>query len=268
MMEPHGARGKDEIQSKLNELSGKWEELQTRLHDKIAESEKCEAVTALNNEVETVSRRLDELAASTEDLTAATYDTANVLEHRESYEVRRFKRTVHNHTLNFAMLLHKPTFRTSCLALLLQHKLQEKLSSVTQLEVSRNVFVAASVARSRIEFHIAQIYKQIMRCLGVLHKATFPSTFLQSQQQKKYIFISMARQVAWNIALIALQCLYHAENWFPIIKRSVPCFLFNFVPAKEKMFRSFLVVTILFLFVGFLNYYFEFLFDRKCFYTL
>ena len=87
MMEPRGARGKDEIQSKLDELSGKWEELHTKLHDKIAQSEKCEAVTALNNEVETVSRRLDELAASTEDLTAATYDTANVLEHRESYEV-------------------------------------------------------------------------------------------------------------------------------------------------------------------------------------
>ncbi|KAL9958264.1 hypothetical protein ACROYT_G035259 [Oculina patagonica] len=86
MMEPHGARGKDEIQAKLSELSDKWEELQTKLHDKIAKSEKCEAVTALNNEVETVSRRLDELAASTEDLTAATYDTANVIEHREGYE--------------------------------------------------------------------------------------------------------------------------------------------------------------------------------------
>ena len=89
MMELHGARGKNEVQSKLDELSGKWDELQTKLSEKIAESEeKCEAVTALNNEVETVSRRLDELAASTEDLTAATYDTANVLEHRENYEVR------------------------------------------------------------------------------------------------------------------------------------------------------------------------------------
>ena len=89
MMEPHTARGKNEVQSRLDELSGKWDELQTKLSEKIAESEeKCEAVTALNNEVETVSRRLDELAASTEDLTAAAYDTANVLEHRESYEVR------------------------------------------------------------------------------------------------------------------------------------------------------------------------------------
>ena len=89
MMEPHGSRGKIEVQSRLEELSGKWDELQTKLSQKIAESEeKSEAVTALNNEVETVSRRLDELAASTEDLTAATYDTAKVLEHRENYEVR------------------------------------------------------------------------------------------------------------------------------------------------------------------------------------
>ena len=88
MMEPHGSRGKNEVQSRLEELSGKWDELQTKLSQKIAESEeKSEAVTALNNEVETVSRRLDELAASTEDLTAATYDTARVLEHRENYEV-------------------------------------------------------------------------------------------------------------------------------------------------------------------------------------
>ena len=89
MMEPYGARAKNEVQSKLDELNGKWDELQTKVSKKVAESEeKCEAVTALNNEVETVSRRLDELAASTEDLTAATYDTANVLEHRENYEVR------------------------------------------------------------------------------------------------------------------------------------------------------------------------------------
>ena len=89
MLEPHGSRGKNEVQSRLEELSSKWDELQTKLSEKIAESEeKSEAVTALNNEVETVSRRLDELAASTEDLTAATYDTAKVLEHRENYVVR------------------------------------------------------------------------------------------------------------------------------------------------------------------------------------
>lgn len=89
MIEPQGSRGKNEVQSRLEELSGKWDELQTKLSEKIAESEeKSEAVTALNNEVETVSRRLDELAASTEDLTAATYDNAKVLEHRENYEVR------------------------------------------------------------------------------------------------------------------------------------------------------------------------------------
>ena len=88
-MEPHTARGTNDVKSRLDELSSKWDELQTKLSEKIAESEeKCEAVTALNNEVETVSRRLDELAASTEDLTAATYDAANVLEHRENYEVR------------------------------------------------------------------------------------------------------------------------------------------------------------------------------------
>ena len=88
MMESHGPQGKDEVQSKVDELSEKWEALQTRLHDKLAESEKCQAVTALNDEVETVAKRLDELAASTEDLTAASYDTARVLEHRENYEVR------------------------------------------------------------------------------------------------------------------------------------------------------------------------------------
>jgi len=76
------------VKTKLDELSEKWDELQTRLRDRIAESEnKREDVAALNNEVKTVSKRLDELAASTEDLTATTYDTTKVLEHRDNYEV-------------------------------------------------------------------------------------------------------------------------------------------------------------------------------------
>ena len=46
-----------------------------------------DAVTVLDGDIRTVSRRLDELAASTDDLRAETYDVGNVLEQRENYEV-------------------------------------------------------------------------------------------------------------------------------------------------------------------------------------
>lgn len=88
MMEPYGSQGRDEVQFKVDELAEIWETLQTKLQYKIAETEQCQAVNALNDEMETVARRLDELAASTEDLTASSYDCTRVLEQRENYEVR------------------------------------------------------------------------------------------------------------------------------------------------------------------------------------
>lgn len=88
MMEPYGSQGRDEVQFKVDELAEIWEALQTKLQYKIAETEQCQAVNALNDEMETVARRLDELAASTEDLTASSYDCTRVLEQRENYEVR------------------------------------------------------------------------------------------------------------------------------------------------------------------------------------
>ena len=76
------------METKLDELSDKWEELQTKLNERQEEEgKKREAVAALNNEVKTVWKRLDELATSTEDLTAVTYDTAKVLEQRDNYQV-------------------------------------------------------------------------------------------------------------------------------------------------------------------------------------
>ena len=88
MMEPYGSQGRDEVQFKVDELAEMWEALQTKLQYKIAETEQCQAVNALNDEMETVARRLDELAASTEDLTASSYDCTRVLEQRDNYEVR------------------------------------------------------------------------------------------------------------------------------------------------------------------------------------
>lgn len=88
MMEPYGSQGRDEVQFKVDELAEIWEALQTKLQYKIAETEQCQAVNALNDEMETVARRLDELAASTEDLTTSSYDCTRVLEQRENYEVR------------------------------------------------------------------------------------------------------------------------------------------------------------------------------------
>lgn len=88
MMEPYGSQGRDDVQFKVDELAEIWEALQTKLQYKIAETEQCQAVNALNDEMETVARRLDELAASTEDLTASSYDCTRVLEQRENYEVR------------------------------------------------------------------------------------------------------------------------------------------------------------------------------------
>ena len=88
MMESHGELGA-KVQTKLDELSDKREGLQKKLHDRLADAEtKREAVATLNNEVMTVAKRLDELAASTEDLTAVTYDTTKVLEQRDNYEVQ------------------------------------------------------------------------------------------------------------------------------------------------------------------------------------
>ena len=88
MMESPGEQG-IKVQSKLDELSEKWNELQEKLHDRVADSErKNEAVAAFNSEVRTVAMRLKELAASTDDLTAITYDSTKVLEQRDNYEVQ------------------------------------------------------------------------------------------------------------------------------------------------------------------------------------
>ena len=88
MMESPGEQG-IKVQSKLDELSEKWDELQGKLQDRVADSErKNEAVAAFNSEVRTVAMRLKELAASTDDLTAITYDSTKVLEQRDNYEVQ------------------------------------------------------------------------------------------------------------------------------------------------------------------------------------
>ena len=87
MMESHDAQTTT-METNVDDLSSRWEELQRKLNDKQEEAEKKrEAVAALNKEVETVWKRLDELAASTEDLTAVAYDTAKVLEQRDNYQV-------------------------------------------------------------------------------------------------------------------------------------------------------------------------------------
>lgn len=86
MMESHAAQAP--MLKKHEELSVKWEELQQKLYDSQHEEErKREAMAALNSEVQTVWKKLDELAASTEDLTAVTYDNTKVLEQRENYQV-------------------------------------------------------------------------------------------------------------------------------------------------------------------------------------
>ena len=87
MMESHAAQTTTK-ETQLDDLNNKWEQLQRKLNDRQEDAEKeREAVAALNKEVKTVWKRLDELAASTEDLTAITYDTAKVLEQRDNYQV-------------------------------------------------------------------------------------------------------------------------------------------------------------------------------------
>ena len=55
-------------------------------------------------------------------------------------------------------LLHHATCVATCFAILLRHKLQAHLQGVTCLAIikSRNIFVARSIARSRIRFYFAQ----------------------------------------------------------------------------------------------------------------
>lgn len=70
---------------------------------------------------------------------------------------------------------------------LLRHKLYEILPSVTSLErsVSRNVFVAASVAQSRIKVYFRQRLVQRKRCETCsLHEATSRVTSVATVQQK------------------------------------------------------------------------------------
>ena len=74
------------MERKLDDLGGRWEELQTKIKDRQDEGER-EREAALNNELKMVSRQLDALAASTEDLRAISYEETNVLEQRETYEV-------------------------------------------------------------------------------------------------------------------------------------------------------------------------------------
>lgn len=74
------------MERKLDDLGGRWEGLQTKIKDRQDEGER-EREAALNNELKMVSRQLDALAASTEDLRAISYEETNVLEQRETYEV-------------------------------------------------------------------------------------------------------------------------------------------------------------------------------------
>lgn len=104
MMESHAAQTTT-METKLDDLSNKWEELQRKLNDRQEDAEKeREAVAALNKEVKTVWKRLDELAASTEDLTAITYDTAKVLEQRDNYQVLNSWALCH---LGQVLILHR-----------------------------------------------------------------------------------------------------------------------------------------------------------------
>ena len=61
-------------------------------------------------------------------------------------------------------LLHYATCVATCLAIVLRHKLQAKLQGVTCLAIikSRNIFVARSIAQSRIRFYFSQRLPQ--RC--------------------------------------------------------------------------------------------------------
>ena len=74
------------MERKLDDLGGRWEKLQTKIKDRQDQGER-EREAALNNEFKMVSRQLDALAASTEDLRAISYEETNVLEQRETYEV-------------------------------------------------------------------------------------------------------------------------------------------------------------------------------------
>ena len=73
-------------------------------------------------------------------------------------------------------VIHYAIFCATCLAILLRHKLHEKLHSVTYPTIikSRNIFVAASVARSRIKFYFSQRSRQ--RCNGLLKHCTVSNT--------------------------------------------------------------------------------------------
>ena len=68
------------------------------------------------------------------------------------------------HTTCLKALLHYATCFATCLTILLRHKLQAKLQGVTCLAIikSRNIFVARSIARSRIRFYFSQRLPQ--RC--------------------------------------------------------------------------------------------------------
>ena len=69
-------------------------------------------------------------------------------------------------------MLHYAIYRATCLAILLRHKLHEKLHGVTYHAIikSRNILVAAIVARSRIKFYFSQRLRQ--QIFEALHSNT------------------------------------------------------------------------------------------------
>ena len=110
-------------------------------------------------------------------------------------------------------VLHCTIFRATCLAILLRHKLHEKLHGVTYPAIikSRNIFVAASFARSIIKFYFSQRLRQ--RCNGfeALHSVTpllqlVSQRFVRSANKNTPLTLTspseglVARQVARNIA--------------------------------------------------------------------
>ena len=79
----------------------------------------------------------------------------------------------------------RQSFFATCLAILLQYKLQEKLPSVTcpEMNMPRNVFVSAIVARSGSRFYFSQRSSQ--HCNVACNLSHNGATKLRDKLQEK-----------------------------------------------------------------------------------
>jgi hypothetical protein len=128
-----------------------------------------------------------------------------------NFHVLIFKIFLGGNRISLKALLHYVICLATCLAILLQHKLQVKLQGVSchTINKSRNIFVATTIAQSRIRFYFLQRCQPNVITCGFytifnndhykLH-GTYCLVKYALQCNPEIVFLNIARQVPRPVA--------------------------------------------------------------------